>query len=268
MERQEQANGGDRAFRRRVPIPTTPPHPVPGGEYDRDGFLFKCPVESPRHWLTGVQLHALLAPYLRRRHGDRVLVTGDCGLYARPADRHAKPLAADLLVSLTAGAVGAPGTPAEEDRLSYKLWQEPVPDLAVEVVSKSSGKRDTVDKPNRYEAMRIPEYWIFDPLRFRIADGLRGRLLGDDGYRNAKPCRPGAEDVPLPVGVVGYWSEVLRLYLYVDGKELVLHDPGTGRLRDLGEEVAAREAAEAAREAAEARVAALEAELRTLRPRQ
>ena len=64
----------------------------------------------------------------------------------------------------------------------------------------------------------------------------------------------------------------LGLHLYVDGRELVLHDPETGPLKDLAEETAAREAAQeradqetarADREAA--RVTALEAELRALR---
>ena len=72
----------------------------------------------------------------------------------------------------------------------------------------------------------------------------------------------------MPAGATSYWSAVLGLYLYADGKTLRLHDPETGRINNVEEEIAAREAAEAraAREAA--RADALESELRALRQRQ
>lgn len=268
----ERANSGAAVRRRASHIPTTGPHPVPGGEYDRDGFLYRCPVENLRHELIRVGLAAVLRPHMRRHHGEKALVASDCGLYAKRADRFATPLAPDLLVSLTAGSVGAPGTPPEEDRMSYKLWQEPVPDLVLEIVSKSSGERDTVDKPNRYEAIGITEYWILDPHRHRIAEGLAGRLLVDGRYRDAVPRAPSPDEEPLPPGKAGYWSEVLGLYLYADGLDIELHDPLSGRVKKVEEEIAARLAAERARdaerrarEAAEARLEALEAELRLLR---
>ena len=108
-------------------MPTTPPHPIPGSEYDRDGFLYKCPVENLRHDLICTGLASVLHPWLAKRYGDRALVAGDVGLYARRNDRFAPPLAPDILVSLTAGAIDAPRTPPAEDRMSYKLWQELVP---------------------------------------------------------------------------------------------------------------------------------------------
>lgn len=275
MRRREQSNCGAVAAPNRANVPTTPPHPVPGGEYDRDGFLYKCPVENFRHDLIRTGLAAILRPRMARLHGDRAVVASDVGLYARREDRSAKPLAPDILVSLTAGAIDAPGTPAAPDRMSYKLWQEPVPDLVIEIVSFGSGERDTVDKPNRYEAIGIPEYWIFDPERHRIARGLSGRLLADGRYAAASPVPPAADEVPVPPGAIPYWSAVLGLYLYADGKDLRLHDPRTGRINTVEEEVAAKEAAEdravraedrAVREAA--RADALEAELRALRQRQ
>ena len=277
-------------------VPTTPPHPVPGGEYDRDGFLYKCPVENFRHEIIRTELAATLRPRMARLHGDRAVVASDVGLYARREDRSAKPLAPDILVSLTAGAIDAPGTPAAPDRMSYKLWQEPVPDLVIEIVSFGSGEKDTVDKPNRYKAIGIPEYWIFDPERHQIARGLTGRLLVDGTYTVASPTWPTADQLPVPPGAIPYWSAVLGLYLYADDKDLRLHDPQTGRIKTVEEEFAAREAAEEAQRTAEgarraaeeaqrtaeearraaeiragqeaARADALEAELETLRRRQ
>ena len=269
-------------------IPTTPPHPVPGGEYDRDGFLYECPVENFRHSRIGTTLVSMLVPHMRRRHGEAALVTADVGFYARREDRTQPPFVADLLVSLTAGDIDAPGTPPEEDRLSYKLWQEPLPDLVLEVVSPSSRVRDTVTKPRRYEALGIPEYWVFDPAGSAVPGGLQGRLLIDGRYADVPPRPPGPGEVPLRAGATAHWSGVLGLYLYADGKELRLHDPETGMLRTLEDaqrdledaqrnledaqrtlEGAQRslEDEKAARAAAEARAAALESRLESLQRR-
>ena len=225
MRRRKQTNYGAVAPVHGSNVPTTPPHPVPGGEYDRDGFLYKCPVENLRHEIIRTELAATLRPRMARLHGDRAVVASDVGLYARREDRSAKPLAPDILVSLTAGAIDAPGTPAAPDRMSYKLWQEPVPDLVIEIVSFGSGERDTVDKPNRYEAIGIPEYWIFDPERHRIARGLTGRLLVDGTYTVASPTTPAADQMPVPPGAIPYWSAVLGLYLYADEQGLAAPRP-------------------------------------------
>lgn len=131
-------------------IPTTGPHPIPGGEYDRDGFLYRVHVENIRHERIRTELSSVLRAYMRRCHGPRALVAADVGLYARRTDRFGKPLAPDILVSLTAGDVDTPGTPPAADRMSYKLWQEPVPDFVLEIISPSSGERDTGEtKPLR-----------------------------------------------------------------------------------------------------------------------
>ena len=273
MAHPAKAKGGRPKGRGAVPpsppsrIPTNPPHPVPGGEYDRDGFLYECPVENLRHHHVIETLGSILGLHMRRRHGEAALVTGDVGFYARREDRTLPPFAADLLVSLTAGALDAPGTPPEEDRMSYKLWQEPLPDLVLEVVSPSSRVRDTVAKPRRYEALRIPECWVFDPAGTAVPGGLRGRRLADDRYGDVPPSTPGQGEVPLPAGATAYWSAVLGLYLYADGKELRLHDPERGTLRNIEDTQRSLDEQTAARAAAEARAAALEIELEALRRR-
>ena len=281
MAQRKEAIQPDRRVGQRSPIPTTPPHPIPGGEYDRDGFLYRLHVvENLRHDRVRLTMAALLVPYLRRRHGERALVASDCGLYARRPDRFRKPLAPDIMVSLTAGDIDVPGTPPAEDRKSYKLWQEPVPDLILEVVSSSSVERDTVEKPPQYEALGVREFWLFDPHRDTDApNGLRGWFLVDGKY-HAIPSRiPAPHEVPLPPGTTACWSAVLGLYLFGDGPDLRLHHPRTGRMPDLAEQADAHvvaearanreadradhEAARADREAA--RAAALEAELEALK---
>ena len=265
-----------------VRIPTTGPHPIPGGEYDRDGFLYRVHVENIRHERIRTELSSVLRAYMCRRHGPRALVAADVGLYARRTDRFLKPLAPDILVSLAAGDVDTPGTPPAADRMSYKLWQEPVPDLVLEIISPRSGERDTREKPNRYEAIGISECWIFDPHRRWLPNGLHGRLLVGGKYQDAEPHVPDAarsDDgqaprAQLPDDATVYWSDALKLYLYADGPDIALHDPRHGRLGTVGDEWAARESAEeralAAEErtaVAEARAAALEAELRRTRNR-
>lgn len=269
MAQLEEAVKSDGPIGRRSPIPTTPPHPFPGGEYDRDGFLYRLHVvENLRHDRIRLTTAALLVPYLRRHHGDQALVASDCGLYARRSDRFKKPLAPDIMVSLTAGDIDAPGTPPDEDRKSYKLWKEPVPDLILEIVSSSSVTRDTVEKPRLYESLGIPEYWLFDPHRHTDApNGLRGWCLEDGKYRDAPPRNPAPDQAPLALGATAHWSTVLGLYLYGDGPDLRLHDPQSGRLPDFKEQAAASVAAEARAEREAARADALEAELEALKRR-
>lgn len=49
-----------------------------------------------------------------------------------------------------------------------KLWRNWVPEVVIEVVSKSSEDRDYVEKREEYYARGIQEYWIVDPQRHRL----------------------------------------------------------------------------------------------------
>ena len=256
----------------------------PHREYDEDGYLFRCPVDNAPHHAIGVELHVVVDAYLRRRHGDAVFVGGELGLYPKRGQRR-NIYVPDLLVSLTAGAIDAPGAP---ERPSYKLWLEPVPDLVLEILSPGTWRHDLERKPGEYQALGISEYWMFDPSRRWIPAALRGRVRRDGVYAEAEPKRPGAGEMPVPAQATCHWSDVLGLYLYADGDALRLHDAKTGTLethRELSENreaaVAARDTAVEEREtaveerdtavkerdAARAQVQALEAELAKLRRR-
>lgn len=61
-------------------------------------------------------------------------------------------------------------------------------DLAVEIVSRTSGRRDRETKFEGYERLGVPEYWLVDPLR---GEAAFYRLDADGAYRG----------VPLDAGV-------------------------------------------------------------------
>ena len=50
-----------------------------------------------------------------------------------------------------------------------KTWTEWVPEIVIEVVSKSSAKRDYEEKPDEYLEFGVTEYWIVDCFQTRDA---------------------------------------------------------------------------------------------------
>ena len=215
--------------------------PVPPVEYDDEGYPgpdSNVP-ESTRHAHTSAYTFNSLRAVFRDRPDD--LIAHDLMLLFEEGNRRAT-LAPDLMVVLGVG---------NEPRDSYKTWKEgKVPDLVIEVVSRSTWRKDVNVKPPLYEALGIAEFWLFDPLNPRLAgfELVRGR------YR---------EIAELPEG--GLRSRVLALDLLVMDGELRCRDPRdakvipdhveTVRMLDVAEQKltqADRERAEADRQLAEA----------------
>jgi Uma2 family endonuclease len=69
---------------------------------------------------------------------------------------------------------------AHADR-ARETYDDGPADLVVEIVSPESEERDRAEKFLEYEAARIPEYWLLDPLR----RGAVFYMLGDDGRYHA-----------------------------------------------------------------------------------
>jgi hypothetical protein len=131
--------------------------------------------------------------------------------------------------------------------------------VVIELTSSSTRREDTRQKFELYrDVLRVPEYFLFDPLGDYLSPRFQGYRLTAGEYR---PMRP--TDGRLR-------SRQLGLLLQSDGQDLRLVDPATGnRLPTQAEarlaEAEARRAAEAeARRAAEAHQRA-EAELERLR---
>ena len=140
------------------------------------------------------------------------------------------------------------------------------PDFVMEVASRSTGRRDTVEKRVIYAELGILEYWRFDETGQYHGSRLAGDRLVDGGY---EPI----EITELPDGNLSGLSAVLGLDLRWTNGSLGWHDPNTGdhiATFDTEREgrLAEREARLAEREArllAESRVRELEQELQRLR---
>ena len=163
----------------------------------------------------------------------------------------------------------------ERMRDSYVIWREgKAPDFVMEVVSKSTWRRDRDEKPALYASLGVAEYFLYDPVGGFLEPRLQGRKLRDGDRRALRQER-------LPNGARGLRSEVLGLCAYLRGprRELRWYDLATGKdLEDYDEiqdeldrMVAARRAAEhraaeetAARQAAEAELAELRVQIRRL----
>lgn len=195
--------------------------PVPPVEYDDEGYPgpdSNVP-ESTTHAQTSAYTFNSLRAVFRDRPDD--LIAHDLMLLFEEGNRRAT-LAPDLMVVLGVG---------NEPRDSYKTWKEgKVPDLVVEVVSRSTWRKDVRVKPPLYAALGIAEFWLFDPLNPRLA----GFELSGGDYR---------EIAELPDG--GLRSRVLALDMLVLDGELRCRNPRDGKvIPDSVETVRALEVAE------------------------
>ena len=109
-----------------------------------------------------------------------------------------------------------------EDRFVDMRDGEPPPQLAVEILSKSSGHRDLVEKYELYAKLGVEEYWICDVGGMRQRSSPAGLLvyrLSDLGFyvpitSDSEPPVPAFVDTPV-------WSEVCgtRVRLQADAYE-------------------------------------------------
>ena len=230
--------------------------PVPPVGYDDEGHpeSDSAAVESDTH--EDIRAYAVRALRIRYAARPGFYAASDMGLLFERGNR-AAVMAPDLLVSFGAG---------DRRRPSYKLWQEPVPDLVLELLSPKTWRRDVEAKPGLYEDLGVREFWLFDPIG-RLPRAVNGWRLDGGGTYAPVPA--------LPDG--GCRSAVLGLDLVPHGDGFRFRDPATGELLpDHAETATALRAAEtarhrealarhreaSARRAAEARVAELEALLR------
>src|SRR5262249_10057411 len=122
-------------------------------------------------------------------------------------------------------------------RRGYKTWEEgKAPNFAMEATSKKTRREDRGTKKQLYAQLRIPEYFLYDPLgEWLKPSALMGyRLVGDD-YVAIEPG-PNGELVSEQLGIT---------FLLEDG-QLALFNTATGERLLTAEERAAQAQARAA----------------------
>ena len=188
--------------------------PMPPAYRDADGYLVEDSMgRSDRHMCeTSLWYHALTVRL------PAATVCSNLFLHYRQGDRGAT-LVPDLFVAL--------GVPPIEARDNYKLWQDPVPDLAMEMLADAATANDACSKRATYERLGVRECWLFDPSGIKLAAPLAGYRLWEGRYRPIDPDAAGRR-----------WSKVLKLALHVRTGELRFRDPATGEnLRTYSESV-------------------------------
>ena len=121
----------------------------------------------------------------------------------------------------------------------FQTWLEGrVPELVLEVMSRTSVRRDTVDKYEIYERLGVREYWIYDPTEEGFLDPrLRGYVLLEGEYRPIEVREVDGKHI----GV----SEVLGLEFHASAEWFRFFDPVAGEyLPDSDERKRAQEEAE------------------------
>lgn len=214
-------------------------------EFARDElypYYEEAVTESSLHLKVGHYLYGALS----LRYADRadVFVGSNHFVYWEEGKKDVKQ-SPDLFVCFGARNI---------DRLSYKVWEDVVPQVIIELTSQSTKYTDLGEKKGVYEVRGVEEYYLFDPRAEYIPERLLAFRNGPSGFQ--------------PINVrKRVYSPRLDLDLRVEKKSLRLLEPGSSkRLRTYAEaELAAREAETAAREAGLARQAAEERALRAER---
>ena len=177
--------------------------PVPPVYRDEDGYLLEDGMSQTDEHLR----HTTLWYHALRLRLPNATVCSDLPLHYRLGDIN-RTLVPDLFVALRA--------PRDDKRGSYKLWEHPVPDLVIEMLSESTSDADVGSKRDTYEHLGVREYWMFDPQGFELPAPLAGHRLRARRYR------------PIAADAAGrFHSEVLGLDLHVHAGELRFRDPAT-----------------------------------------
>ena len=179
--------------------------PVPPVYRDEDGY----PVEDGMSQAIDHQRQtAHWSDALQRRYPEAT-VASDLTMPYKRGDT-TRVLVPDLFVALRAER--------RRTRTSYRLWENPLPDLVMEMLSKRTSEADIGSKWRTYEYLGVREYWLFDPEGFELPTPLVGHRMWGGRYRLVRANAAGR----LP-------SRVLGLELHVQDGKLRFRDPETDK---------------------------------------
>ena len=183
----------------------------------------------------------LLTNYLGNQ--DTTIVDGERFIIPEPGTPPGQRIYPDMLVSLNADRALY-----DQDNGYVISRQGKPPDLVLEIASERTGRNDVQNKPARYAALGVREYWRFDHTGNFHGTKLAGDRLVEGHYE--------AIDIEeLEEGILQGHSAVLNLLVRWDHGQLRWIDP------DTGQEIPTFEQEREGRLQAEARIRELEAEL-------
>jgi Uma2 family endonuclease len=215
--------------------------PVADIEYPESDGKPMGETDLHRNWM--MRLYDMLHYHFRN---ERVYVASDLLLYYEEGEVQ-KFIVPDIFVVKDS---------EPEFRRTFRTWDEGrIPNMVIEVTSKSTRREDELFKPHRYEMIGVPELFLYDPTGDYLTPRLQGYRLQNDGYARIEPD-----------SADGLESEELGLQLSLKSSDLILRDRSTGNVlpTEAEAERTAREAERAAREAAEAEVQRLREQLKRL----
>lgn len=187
---------------------TEPPRGLaePPGPFRRADYL-RLPDEPRCELLWG---HLVVTPAPVSRH-QVVLLALARRLYEFALERGHLALFAPMDVTLFDHTVLQPDLLVvhRERREIVDRWVDGAPDLVVEVLSPSTGRRDRVLRLALYARAGVFEYWIVDPetqtIELLVLEDGAYRVAIDDGDRYRSRRFPGLE-----LEHDGFWDEIDR----------------------------------------------------------
>ena len=224
-----------------------------------------------------MELVLALRRWFDRRAIEGAWVCCDMNVYYRKGDTKAV-VAPDVAVAFGVDAA------AQETENTFRVWDTgAVPCFALEIASPTTVDVDLFDKPDKYAALGVDEYWRLDPTGGELLDpplqgerSVSGRWAPIEVSADAGGGLRGRSEV---LGLDLCWRPPkLRLWDIAEGVWLPDPDDLDDRLAEeasarqiaeagLAAEATARLAAEGRASAAEGRASAAEAELAELRAR-
>jgi Uma2 family endonuclease len=147
---------------------------------------------------------------------------------------------------------------SNRDRRSYKTWEEggKLPSFILEVTSRTTKRRDEVEKPALYASLGVAEYFQYDPTGDYLKPQLKASRLVDGTYQSlllqwAKDGTSYIHSTVLGLDLQLQSSEPSMLAVVPLPQELRFYDPQTGlKLLSREELEQAKERVEQERDAA------------------
>jgi len=119
-----------------------------------------------------------LIDILKRHYSDKndVYITGNIMFYY-VEDVPEEVVSPDVMV-----VFGIKNT----ERRTFKLWEEKVPSVIIEIASRSTFKNDRTEKRELYETLGVKEYFIFNPEYPKTLPSLIAYRLVDKEFQSTK----------------------------------------------------------------------------------